>query len=94
MPNPSASRQVTVTNEQGLHLRPAGALVKLARGFQARIELVREGNRFDAKSVLDIMTLGAVKGTQLNLEAVGDDAERALEAIVQAFQSGFAEHSD
>lgn len=94
MSNPSASRRVTVTNEQGLHLRPAGALSKLAAQFQARIELVREGNRFDAKSVLDVLTIGALPGTELLLEAIGEDAEQALEALDQAFRSGFSEHPD
>ena len=81
--------QVTVTNEQGLHLRPADALVQLAQRFVADIELVHEDGCFDAKSILEVMALGAGPGTQLVVQARGLDAKQAVALLASAFHEGF-----
>jgi phosphocarrier protein HPr len=86
-----ASRQVTVVNPQGLHARPAHALVTLASQFQSNIEIIKDGERVDGKSILSILTLAAVQGTRLELRAAGDDAVEAIEALVNLFQQGFDE---
>ena len=83
------SHVVTVINEQGLHMRPADTLVQLAQSFTAQVVLVRKGNRFDAKSILDVMALGAERGSVLTLEASGDDAGAAVRTLVEAFRTGF-----
>ena len=58
------SRTVVVTNPQGLHARPADLFVKLASQYQATIEVIKDGERVDGKSILAILTLAAVQGTQ------------------------------
>ncbi len=85
------SRTVVVNNPQGLHARPADLIVRLAKQYQAKIEIVKENNRVDGKSILDLLTLAAVQGTSLELEATGSDADAALEALAQLFASCFAE---
>src|SRR3954469_7428942 len=87
-----ASRAVVVTNSQGIHARPADLLVRLAKQFQSKIELVKENQRVDARSILDLLTLGAVQGTQLTIEAEGPDAEKALDELVELFATNFAEN--
>lgn len=82
---------VTVTNSQGIHARPADLFVKLASQFQARIEVIRGAERVDAKSILNLLTLGAAQGTQLEIEADGPDAQAALDAIVELFKRNFDE---
>jgi phosphotransferase system HPr (HPr) family protein len=62
---------------------------RLARQFQSRIELVREGRRVEASSIMDLLTLGAAQGTELVLEAEGDDAQDAVEALAKLVESGF-----
>jgi phosphotransferase system HPr (HPr) family protein len=62
---------------------------RLARQFQSRIELVREGQRALASSIMDLLTLGAAQGTELMLEAEGVDAEEAVEALAKLVESGF-----
>jgi phosphotransferase system HPr (HPr) family protein len=84
-------RTVTVNNPNGLHARPADLITKLARGFGAEITLTKGRERVDAKSILGILTLAATHGTQLELRAVGDDAEQALDALEKLFESNFAE---
>jgi phosphotransferase system HPr (HPr) family protein len=88
------TRIVTVSNRQGIHLRPANALATLAASFQASIEIVRDGIVADAKSILAIMTLTAEQGAELLLRAEGDDAHQALAALERLIVSGFGEDDD
>lgn len=82
-------REVVVTNSQGLHLRPADRLVKAATLFQSKVELIKDGDVVDAKSILSVMTLGAVQGTGLTLRITGEDAEKAASTLVELFANGF-----
>lgn len=84
------SRSVIVKNREGMHLRPAHMLAKMANGFQSRIEIIRSGEPIDGKSILAIMTLVAEQGTELIVRAAGPDAEEAVVAIVRLFESEFA----
>ena len=83
------TRVIVIRNSQGLHARPADMFARLARQFQSRIELVREGRRVEASSIMDLLTLGAAQGTELILEAEGDDAQEAVDALVRLVESGF-----
>jgi phosphocarrier protein HPr len=87
----TASRSVVVTNRAGLHARAATLIAKLARGFEAKMELVKERQRVEATDVLQILSLGAAPGCELLLEATGSDAEQALDAMVQLFAEKFGE---
>jgi phosphotransferase system HPr (HPr) family protein len=84
-------RVVTVCNPQGLHARPADMFVRLALQFASHIEIVKDGERFNGKSILSLMTLAAEQGTELVLRADGPDAEDALEALAELFGRGFDE---
>ena len=86
-----ATRDVVVTNRDGLHLRPAHTLAKLSATFASEIQLVRDGEAVDGKSILSIITLAAAQGTKLTLRAEGPDAEEAVTALEQLFQGGFGE---
>jgi phosphotransferase system HPr (HPr) family protein len=89
MQTPRATRVIVIRNSQGLHARPADMFARLARQFQSRIELVREGQRVEGSSIMDLLTLGAAQGTELILEAEGPDAEAAVEALTKLVESGF-----
>ncbi|QEG33301.1 HPr family phosphocarrier protein [Bythopirellula goksoeyrii] len=82
-------RIVVITNEQGLHARPAQLMARLALQFESIIDLVRDNQRVDAKSILHMLTLGADQGTELIIEAKGPDAEEALDALVRLVESEF-----
>ena len=82
---------VTVSNPEGLHARPAEMFVKLAGKFKAKIEVVKDGECVDGKSMLSILTLFAVQGTQLSIRATGCDAPDALKALSELLEGGFAE---
>ena len=89
MQTPRVTCEIVIRNSQGLHARPADMFARLARQFQSRIELVREGRRALASSIMDLLTLGATQGTALILEAEGVDAQEAVQALVKLVESGF-----
>ena len=76
---------VTIPWREGLHLRPAVELVKLAKTFRSNISL-QCGSKFaDARSVLSVMLLCASMGTVLSVEAHGEDEQQAVEAVESVF---------
>jgi phosphotransferase system HPr (HPr) family protein len=89
MNNPPITRVIVIRNPQGLHARPAQMFVRLAMQFESRIELVHDGRRVDGKSMLDVLTLAATQGTRLVLEADGQDAVGAVEALAKLVEDGF-----
>ena len=74
-------REVTLASPSGLHARPCHSLVVLAGEFESRISLENEGRKADAASILSLMTLGAVQGSDIHIEAEGPDAEQAADAV-------------
>ncbi len=85
------SRTVVVVNPQGLHARPADLIVKLAHRFQCTVQIARGSERVDAKSIMAILTLAAMPGTELVVEAEGPDAADAIDALCELFRRGFDE---
>ncbi|MFZ5426096.1 MAG: HPr family phosphocarrier protein [Thermodesulfobacteriota bacterium] len=84
-----AIRLVCVMNEQGLHARPAAKLAQAAQQFEAAISISMGPQVVDAKSILDILTLAAGHGANLELRARGSDACDALEALADMFKNRF-----
>lgn len=89
-----ASATVIVTNPQGIHARPADMFVKLAIQFQSTIDVYKDGNRVDGKSILDMLTLAAVAGSELRIEATGPDAQQALDALTELIRQDFGENEN
>lgn len=87
--NQTATRQVTIVNDLGLHLRAAGALVQVASRFQAEVWLKRGGADANAKSIMSVLSLAASKGTKLDVMAEGSDAEAAAQAVAELINGGF-----
>lgn len=84
-------REVLVLNDLGLHARPAGRLAQEAQKFSADVHIVVGEQRVDAKSILDVLTLAAARGTSLQIEAAGADASAALDRLESLFLSRFDE---
>ncbi|WP_245587858.1 HPr family phosphocarrier protein [Desulfovibrio inopinatus] len=83
------SVQVCVINDQGLHARPAARLAQEAQKFKSMITLCQADTEVDAKSILDILTLAAGQGSNLELRAEGDDASEALDHLSEMFKNRF-----
>lgn len=89
MSETTARRKVTVTNPQGLHLRPAYVFVEMASKYDATVEIIKNGERVDGKSILSIATLAIEQGTEVEIETVGHDAEAAAAALVELVEQDF-----
>ena len=91
MSSSPVTRVVVIVNENGLHARPAEIFAKSALKFQAQIHVRRGKELVDAKSILNLLTLGAGPGTELVIEADGIDAEQAVELLASLIETGFSE---
>jgi phosphocarrier protein HPr len=76
-----ASRKVRIVNPQGLHARPADKFVRLANRFVAKVAVIKDEQRANGKSILEILMLAAEYGSQLTIEASGGDADEAVDAL-------------
>jgi phosphotransferase system HPr (HPr) family protein len=85
---------VIVRNAEGLHARPADLLVRMANKFDATIQIGKNSEWVDCKSILSLLTLGAAQGTQLLVSAEGPDAATAIESISNLFEAGFDDPSE
>ena len=78
---PSSERSVLLPEEVPLHARPAGLFVRAAAHFGSDVAVAANGKRANAKSILEVLALGAVGGTELTLSASGDDAADAVDQL-------------
>lgn len=83
--------QVEVLNQLGLHARPATMLARTAMEFSSELVLERDGDTVNPRSLMGILMLAAGKGTRLTVRAIGEDAARAVAALVELFESKFGE---
>ena len=87
--SPKSVEKVVVTNENGLHIRPAAMISQCASKFQSKIELEANGQTVDARFIMDVLLLAATKGTAVTISAEGPDHDDAAAAIADLFKSGF-----
>ena len=91
MPDVLITETFVVSAKNGLHMRPAEQLARLASRFESQIGLVHESQRVDAKSIMEMLTLGAQHGATIAIEARGVDAREAVEAILALAHREFEE---
>lgn len=82
---------VVLTNESGLHARPASLFSAAAQKFASKITLEKGDVQVDCKSIIKLMTLGITKGTEISIIAEGEDESQAVEALAELVKSGFGE---
>ena len=85
------SSEVAVQNSVGLHARPATFFIQRANEFKSSIWVEKDERRVNAKSLLGVLSLGIVGGTNIRIIADGSDEEEAVASLVGLVQSGFAE---
>lgn len=85
------AKEVTVTNQLGIHARPATRLVEVANRYQADVCLTLNDQTVDGKSILDILTLAAGFGDTVQIKAKGGDADKVLEDLDKLFKDRFGE---
>ena len=85
------SSEVVVQNSVGLHARPATFFIQRANEFKSSIWVEKDERRVKAKSLLGVLSLGIVKGTQISIIADGSDEEEAVKTLVELIESNFSE---
>ena len=85
------SEQVRIINPTGLHARPASVFVKAANGFKSDVAVISGDKRINAKSIVKVMSTALKQGTDIVIEASGEDETEAVRALVDLVKSGFGE---
>ncbi|HKQ71570.1 MAG TPA: HPr family phosphocarrier protein [Polyangiaceae bacterium] len=91
MTDPTAEGRFEIINNLGLHARAATKLVQLASRFGCEIEIARDGQKANAKSVMGVLLLCGAKGTVVDVIARGPSSQEAVSAIGQLIASKFGE---
>jgi len=91
---PEVQSSIVINNPEGLHARPAHRLARVALKYESTIELIHDNHHVDAKSILHLLTLGAVQGTELTILARGSDAEQAVQELTELFESNFKDDEE
>lgn len=85
------SRDVKITNNIGLHARPATFFVQKANSYRSVIKVEKDDRVVSAKSLLGVLSLGIAKGMTITLRAEGSDENEAIEGLAALIETGFAE---
>ncbi len=84
-------RSVTIVNKLGLHARAAAKLVTTASAFSSSIDIAKNGQRVNGKSIMGVMMLAASRGTELIIIASGDDEQEAADSLEKLITDKFGE---
>ena len=85
------SKTITVNNQVGLHARPATFFIQKANEFKSSIWIELEERKVNAKSLLGVLSLGIIKGTDIVIGAEGTDEEQAVLALEKLIETNFKE---
>ena len=91
MSKPSHRKEFTITNEYGLHARPAALFVKCASEYDALVMVEKDGMSVSGKSIMGLLTLEGHEGSMLIVEASGAQAEEVMAALSALIESNFGE---
>lgn len=84
-------QELEIINKLGLHARAAAKLVKLSSSFASSIDIEKEGQRVNSKSIMGVMMLAASHGSKVTIFADGEDEQEALAAVVDLINRRFDE---
>ncbi len=82
-------RDVQITNNSGLHARPATFFIQKANTYRSGIWVVKDDRKVSAKSLLGVLSIGIAKGMTITLVADGDDEQNAIDGLVELIETGF-----
>ena len=78
----------TIKNEEGLHARPASDFCKTASRFKSKIRVIKDDEEYEAKSMLMVLCIGAVKGDEIEITAEGEDEQEAVDELIKTLDMG------
>ena len=86
-------REVTITNNIGLHARPATFFIQKANTFKSSIWIEKEERKVNAKSLLGVLSLGIAQGMSISIIADGSDENDAVNGLIELIQTGLIEQA-
>ncbi len=84
-------KKLEIKNKLGLHARAAALLVQTVHKFAAQVSFSKDGHTADGRSIMGVLTLAATQGSKIQVEASGEEAERAVRAIEKLLDNKFNE---
>jgi phosphocarrier protein HPr len=85
-------KRLEIKNKLGLHARAAALLVQTVNKFTSQVSISKDGQTTDGRSIMGVLTLAATQGSKIQVEVIGEDAERAVRAIEKLIGSKFNEN--
>lgn len=85
------SNMVKVQNTVGLHARPATFFIQRANEFKSSVWIEKDERRVNAKSLLGVLSLGIIKGSNVTVIADGGDEDEAVKVLAELIKSNFSE---
>jgi phosphocarrier protein len=85
-------KKLEIKNKLGLHARAAALLVQTVNKFAAQVSVSKDGQTADGRSIMGVLTLAATQGSKIQVEASGEDAEKAVKAIEKLIDARFNEN--
>jgi len=82
---------VTIVNKLGMHARSAALFSKQASEFSSRVEVIKDHMKVNGKSIMELLTIAAVKGSRIVIRTDGNDEEAAINSLVTLVENGFGE---
>ena len=86
-------KEVTITNNIGLHARPATFFIQKANTFKSSVWIEKEERKVNAKSLLGVLSLGITQGMTIAIVADGSDEADAVNGLVDLIQNGLNEQA-
>ena len=84
-------RPATIVNELGLHARSAAKIAEVAQNAKHKVWIAKDDEAVDAASIIDLLTLGCIKGTQIVVRIENSDDRAILNQIIDLVEAGFGE---
>ncbi len=85
------TQDIEIINKLGLHARAAAKFVSIASGFSSHVDVEKNGQRINGKSIMGVMMLAAAKGSSITLHIDGDDSQACVNALTSLINNRFDE---
>ena len=85
------SKKITLTNEQGLHMRPASVFSQAMTTFACDVTILFNGKSYNAKSVMLLMSACMKRGSEIEIQCDGSDEEEAMKKALELIESGLGD---
>ena len=85
-------KKMEIKNKLGVHARAAALLVQTVNRFSAQVNISKDGQTVDGRSIMGVLMLAATQGSTIEVEAAGHDAEQAVKAIEKLVDKRFNEN--